>query len=481
MGAQGRLIYDVPHIIVRPDESDELLLNPGKGVATYQRFNGDPVSYDCGWIDDGPTEFAPAPATTQNKDYPQCTVAYFRWNWQTIEPEKGKRRWDVIDHVLEEGQRRGQSLWLRLFPVDGGIFNPERQDFSVPGDPTKKNVGHGVPQWYADIARTKETDAPGHLEPFYEDDAYLQHWGDLIRDFGARYDGHPNLYAVDVSILGAWGEGGGTLGGQEYQRETDRLMDLYIESFRETPLLAVINGYQFKYGMRKGLGWWVGCFGDTHMHTDDDPGKPLCWNHMYNYYPMALAEAGGQDAWKKQPVMLESCWTPMHWYRNGFPIDWIIQQGLKYHMSVLMPKSTPIPAEWEDKFNDFIKRMGYRFVLRQMMSPKQAKAGGLFWYYIWIENVGVAPVYRGYRLAFRFRQGRTAEIVFSPSDLRTWLPGDTWLDEKLPMPPAIKPGKVDVDVAIVGAQSSEPAVKFAIGEIPPDGWRHVLSVDVTGP
>ena len=39
------LIYDVPHISVRPEESDELLLNPGKGLATYQRFNGDPLSY----------------------------------------------------------------------------------------------------------------------------------------------------------------------------------------------------------------------------------------------------------------------------------------------------------------------------------------------------------------------------------------------------------------------------------------------------
>jgi len=474
-----RKIYDVPHTIVRPQESDELLLNPGKGVATFQRFNGDPPAYDCVWIDDGPTEFAPSPASTQNKDYPQCTLAYFRWSWKTIEPKKGERRWDVIDYVLEEGKRRGQDIQLRIMPVDGVIWEPTQSSFS--GCVGKKNrIGAGVPDWYAKIARTRETLAPGHLEPFYDDDSYLRHWGDLIRDLGARYDGHPDLDAVDVSILGAWGEGGGEDGGQEYQEATDKLIDVYIESFRKTPLVSLINGYQFKSGVRKGLGWRADCFGDTHMYTDGDPEKGPCWNHMYNYYPMCVATAAAQDAWKTRPVLMESCWVPMKWYENKFPIDWIIRQGLKYHMSVLMPKSAPVPAEWEDKFNDFIKRMGYRFVLRQVMSPKRTRPGGLLWYYIWIENVGVAPIYREYRLAFRLRQGEASEILLSPTDIRTWMPGDVWLDEKLPLPPSIKSGKVDIDIGIIDPKTSQPAVKFANRGNEPDGWHKVLSIDVTG-
>ena len=31
-----------------------------------------------------------------------------------------------------------------------------------------------------------------------------------VRAVGARYDGHPDLESVDLSIVGAWGEGAGS-------------------------------------------------------------------------------------------------------------------------------------------------------------------------------------------------------------------------------------------------------------------------------
>jgi len=221
--------------------------------------------------------------------------------------------------------------------------------------------------------------------------------------------------------------------------------------------------------MQKVLGWRADCFGDVNMSggwgnvSKEGPpaaADPLSWNHMYDYYPMHILKAKGQDAWRTKPVIFESCWVPRTWFRNKFPIDWLIQQGLKYHMSVFMPKSSPIPPEWTEKFNEFIKRMGYRLVLRQMMTPAKVKRGGSFWYYIWIENIGVAPPYRRYRLAFRLRQGEVSELIVSPSDVTRWLPGDIWLDEKRPLPPSLKPGKVDVDVALIDENSSEPRVNF---------------------
>jgi len=462
------LIYDEPFIKVRPEESNEVLLNPGKGFATYQRFNGDPLTYDLTWINAAPTEFPPFTGNIENKDYPQTTIAYLRWFWVQIEPEKGKRRWDIIDRALECARERGQSVQLGLMPV-GGRKEP------------------GVPKWYAKIARTKETLQKGHLEPFYEDEDYLKHWGDLIRELGSRYDGHPNLETVDVSFIGPWGEGGSENGGEAYQEETNRLMDVYIESFRKTPLLALINGYEFIYGIRKGLGWRADCFGDVNMSggwgnlSEEGPPAdpdPLSWNHMYDYYPMQVVKAGAQEAWKTKPVVFETCWVPMTWYRNNFPVDWIIQQGLKYHMSVFMPKSSPVPPEWTEKFNEFIKRMGYRFVLRQMMTPAKVKRGGLFWYYLWIENIGVAPIYRRYRLAFRIRQGDVSEIIVSPTDVTKWLPGDIWLDEKRPLPPSLRPGKADVDVALIDEKSNEPKVKFAIKNIRDDGWHPMLTIEI---
>jgi hypothetical protein len=42
-----------------------------------------------------------------------------------------------------------------------------------------------------------------------EDVRYAEHFGDMIRELGIRYDGHPALESVDLSIVGAWGEGAG--------------------------------------------------------------------------------------------------------------------------------------------------------------------------------------------------------------------------------------------------------------------------------
>jgi hypothetical protein len=339
--------------------------------------------------------------------------------------------------------------------------------------------GAGVPDWYAGVAETTpDPGCPGNLLPIWDSDDYYQHWGDLIRALGKRYDGHRNLFAVDVSFLDWWGEGGGVRGGEDFQTETDRLIDLYVNSFRNTPLVVKINGYEMRAATARGCGWRADSFGDVTMHEDNDPQRPLSWNHMYNYYPMQVAQANAGDVWRHAPVVMEAGWVPMYWHENGFPIDWIIQQGLKYHVSELMLKSSPIPAEWKDKFDDFIKKMGYRFVLRQMMAPKQATQGGLLWYYLWIENIGVAPIYIGYRLAFRLRQGNTSEIVLSPTDIKTWLPGDTWLDEKLPLPPSIKPGKVDLDIGIIDPETSQLAVRFANQGNDPDGWQKILSFDV---
>ena len=42
---------------LRPDEFTGFLLNPHKGCATFQRFNGDPLFEGVRWSEEGPTEF----------------------------------------------------------------------------------------------------------------------------------------------------------------------------------------------------------------------------------------------------------------------------------------------------------------------------------------------------------------------------------------------------------------------------------------
>jgi len=56
---------------------------------------------------------------------------------------------------------------------------------------------------------------------------------------GKRYDGHPSLKAVDLSIVGAWGEGGGS----ELLTEMTRGLPVkcYTDNLRKTPLVTLLT------------------------------------------------------------------------------------------------------------------------------------------------------------------------------------------------------------------------------------------------
>jgi len=90
----------------------------------------------------------------------------------------------------------------------------------------------------------------------------------------------------------------------------------------------------------------------------------------------------------------------------------------------------------------------------------------------------VAPLYRNYRLAFRLTQGEVREIVISPAKVTSWLPGDTWLDEKRPLPPTLRAGPVTVEVALIDEQTATPRVQFAIEPVAADGWHPLTTIEI---
>jgi len=459
---------------VRPRESFAYLLNPHKGTTTFQRFNGDPLYPGNTWSDrEGPVEFKPFDGNVKNPRYPDTTMAYCRWIWSVLEPEKGKYRWDIIDGALEAARVRGQTLQVRLEPY----------------------AGDDLPEWFWEMGgvRQRKPTTYQFREPDINHPVYVKHWSDFIRAFGKRYDGHPDLESSDIAFGGPWGEGG----GNATRATSAKIVDVYLRSMKKTQLLSMLGTHGCTYAATKTgrkIGWRADCFGD--VRTDGRGAVPdgLCWNHMYDAYPMEVTRNGVAEAWRTAPVTFETCWTVGHWYEKGWDVDWLLEQGLMYHMSVFMPKSCYIPEEWTGKIEEFNRRMGYRFVLRQMMLPLDVKPGQRMRIPVWMDNVGVAPIYRPYRFAYRFRQGRRSEVVCSKQDIRTWMPGHTWFRETIAAPKWLRKGEAELDVGIVEAETEEarhaggrrraPAepgqarVKLALEGVREDGWCAVAFVDV---
>jgi len=111
-------------IVVRRNETDEVLTNPGIGFTTFQRFNGDTLNAGVNWTEGNPIEYQKDNGYSHNRDYPMSSIAYFRIYWKFIEPEQGKYNWSLIKASLFLA-----TIIAALIGVN--VFNAPRQASTV--------------------------------------------------------------------------------------------------------------------------------------------------------------------------------------------------------------------------------------------------------------------------------------------------------------------------------------------------------------
>jgi hypothetical protein len=434
--------------VVRPVEIDDILVNPGMGIETFNRYSGQALNEGVTWSEVGPESALPD-AAAHTVDFPESSVAYLRWFWSQLEPQRGKYRWEIVDTALAEARRHHQRLAIRLMPYDNK---------------------HALPDWYIRSGArraNKSTDKDGEIwSPDSSDPLYINTWSAIVREMGKRYDGHPDLDHVDISTVGYWGEGWGP-----YLPEwpvQQQLIDLYFQAFPRTLLLMNFDELPaLVYGTKKGAGWRLDCWGDMGR-----PGKNFA--HMLDLYPQQIARGKLQDVWRTAPVSLESCGVPESWKQWGFSLKPILDQALRWHASTINIKSSPIPAEWKRAFDEFQKQIGYRFVLKKLEYPSRVGHGSMAQVNMWWFNAGVAPVYRDYRLAIEIGSA----VIPLEADIRQWLPGDSVWENTISVPWDLKPGKYRLRVALLDPVTLSPVIQLAIGGRQNDGWYDMGDIDV---
>ena len=442
-------LLDAATVVVRPREIPDVLVNPGMGIQTFQRYNGDALNAGVQWSEEGPV--AVLPESGAKPDFPNSTVAYCRWHWSTLEPEQGNVHWEIIDLALREAKRHGQRLAIRLMPYD-----PK----------------HPLPAWYRSSgARRANSDSAkdGTIwQPDFSDPLYAKYWGALITEAGKRYDGHPDLDSVDISTVGYWGEG-----WSNYMPEfsvQQELIDIYFKSFRKTPLLMNFDQPEaLSYGTSRGAGWRFDCLGDLRKS----------WSHMLDFYPEQIARTGIRDVWRTAPVSMETCGVPESWFRSQWDVKYILSEALRWHVSTLNVKSSAIPKPWKADFDDFERKMGYRFAIRRAAWQDKVKAGQAIGLSMWWVNEGVAPVYRPFVLAFRLSSGAHSAILRSDVDIRKWLPGDAVFEDPVFAPEDLPPGTYNLSVALLDPITLQPAIALAIGSSATDRWYSLGKLEIT--
>jgi len=445
-------IPDASGVTVTPVEIDDILFNPGMGFADFS--------------------FAWGASPLPENVHPRSTVAYFRWSWSELEPREGQYNFAMVDEVIAKAGKQGETLAFRII---GGCYADI--NFTCPGDL--------VPQWLRDkgvgmvaaqIFQPGDGGFPDHNHP-----EFLKHHEELIKAFGERYASRPEIDHIDIGTAGCWGEWNtACCGGNEStctnyfptQANQTRIIDWYFQYFPSTPLVIPVGG-PVEYAAGKGGGWRGDCFGDYGMFGPE-------WNHMENLYPQAVSKPVVGKAWEKAPVQFEVCGVMQSWFDAGFDIDLILQKGLEWHMSVFNAKSNPVPEAWWPQVRQWLKKIGYRHVLKDLTHPREVSPGGALSLKSRWENKGVAPMYHPWPLGYQLRDsaGKKAAGWVSAAKTTGWLPGTHQVDDQVKIPDKLAAGSYTLEVALLKEDQSAPRVDLAIAGRLPDGWYPVSTLIV---
>lgn len=179
---------------------------------------------------------------------------------------------------------------------------------------------------------------------------------------------------------------------------------------------------------------------------------------------------------------MEICYTFLHWLNSlkydEKTVNYIFSEALKWHITSFNAKSSPVPEVWSPLVNKWLNKMGYRFVLRKFEYPSFVYRHGQLSYSSLWENIGVAPIYKDYKLALRLKNSQRTVVLPTCAELLNWLPGDIVDEETLYIPFDMPLGKYQIEIAIVSPVSFEPRVKLAIAGVQKDGWHTMGEIEV---
>jgi len=428
----------VTQVVVTPTEIDDLLANPHMGWQTFHRFaNEDPA-----------LEGLPS------------TSAYFRLYWREVEPTEGQIDFARFDDLLAKAHAAGQKLAFRIMCVGTdreAIHVPEwLRGKGCPGFEFQYD-GAGPTRWVPDMNHRLFQEA--HFR--------------LIRELGQRYDGHPDLDIVDIGSVGLWGEWHMSGTGVEVPTWETRkaIIDAWCDAFPKTPKVMLIGDAEgMAYAASRSCGWRADCLGDMG-------GFSKTWSHMNDFYLQQLEKTGTQESWRVGPVAYESCWDMNKWAEEGWDIAYIFGYALNCHPSYVNNKSARIPEGTRPEIERFLRRVGYRLVLRRLEHPESVVAGSKLQLSMQWENVGCAPPYWDYLLAARL--GADGPAVVSDISVKGWLPGGKDLSLAVEVPQETAAGEQELSLAVVDPNTHEPAVRLAIAGRGEDGWYPLSRVNVT--
>jgi len=455
-----------------------------------ERILADDTQYSCpsgtsvkdGWVTVTPLEFQGAINNPLKgfRDYKKDGYGllkrqYIKWNDIEVSADDTVER--IIAHtekITKVKGKRFEDLNIKLVP---------RVYLDWDGSPGKQ-------YWPADL-KTFDYDSP----------AFQERLRRLIAKLGQAWDEDPRIFAVQMGLIGYWGEHHHPAPTAEQRK---LLVEAFQKAFKNKPVLVRHNDAEF---MQAGFGIYYDTFANLNREPPGGPKDQFPWQATYNYcdlWKRALIEGEVEYNWQQQresakPEMTfgrtpdETMTVPA--YRR-----YMIDKIRRYHASYL---------GWISDYNvsngevlagaaELQKAFGYRFVLESARYPLVAKPGQTLTVKLAVRNTGSAPFYLDWPVAVGLLDPATRKPVWmaplSGVDIRKWLPGEDWdsaafayrrkaalhQDEgQAILPQEIKPGSYILTLAILDRQGGlMPSARFAMVNYFRGGWHPLGTIGI---
>jgi formylglycine-generating enzyme required for sulfatase activity len=477
---------ELEKVIVEPKEDTEAFLhNPGMGFLLTQHSDG---------LTNSKYEDVKESWIIKEK---LTNKIYFRMPWSKLEPKEGDYKWEYIgwEGCFNTWIANGYKVGLQVMGMDGGTL-----------------YDSGTPQWVFDAGAKYVDEGKGEKPkryPVYWDAVYLEKVNNFVQALGKRYNNNPNIEFVGIGFMGEWGEmhisghankdlwlnAGYSL--EKYIEAHKKIMDMHLKAFPDKsivqelchPFYGIDSIYDVKevihYAVSKGI-------------SLKNNGVGSSWDDLGLEKPYELQRSPHIDNWvsefynayyKKVKLMVENMVSfeaikfilenhSISYWNHLCSVLELSQMGnpdIARRLTYVNCTSSwdeilsMTPEDEKNMLRYAARKLGYRFVLKEIKYPEKIKIGKKFLVnYKW-ENKGSAPCYKDYGILMALVDNKGNAVW---EDLQ--LPGagtSTWesnkitynsLFWKIPKDANIKSGVYDIYVGMRDIKNQDIKIELAI-------------------
>lgn len=303
-------------------------------------------------------------------------------------------------------------------------------------------------------------DGPGWT-PDWNDPRMVTQLVDFVQAFGARYDGDPRITAIQVGLLGLWGEWHQSGCDLRAPSNTVKIAvrEAYAAAFTNTPLQTRYARSPDSIGVAFG-------FHEDYFPSFTAPcvyGFPSCsdtgdWNLHYGFVNVNPAAS---NHWRSNPISGESPLASQKraWSNDHADVMTVLRD---YHFSFLGPAGGHEIAGNQARLLPMKRLLGYNLHLVRADWPDEVSRGVAFPVTVVFTNTGAAPCYHRFplELALCEADGTPRWRGAFDADLRELPPGSNFVRTTLFDVGALTTGSYSVRVGILDPRTGEPGVRL---------------------